>query len=149
MRDEHCHLIWGVDDGSESREMTLQMVEAARSCGFTEVVCTPHMRWDDFDRAAVERRFAELSELAPDIAWTLGFEVFYKRLAHLGFEHAREFTLGESDAILIEFDTGGSVPDDWERAFYRLQTEQALDIVSRQTGMEWSKLDNVYFVTKR
>jgi len=27
--------------------------------------------------------------------------------------------------------------------------EQALDIVSRQTGMEWSKLDNVYFVTKR
>lgn len=31
----------------------------------------------------------------------------------------------------------------------RLSVEQALDIVSRQTGMEWSKLDNVYFVTKR
>lgn len=31
----------------------------------------------------------------------------------------------------------------------RLSVEQALDIVSRQTGMEWSKLDNVYFVAKR
>ena len=30
-----------------------------------------------------------------------------------------------------------------------LSAEQALDIVSRQTGMEWSKLDNLYFVTKR
>ena len=55
MRDDHCHIIWGVDDGSPDWETTCKMVEGVRACGFNEVICTPHMRWSDFDRAKVER----------------------------------------------------------------------------------------------
>lgn len=129
MRDEHCHILWEVDDGSSSWEQTLGMVEAARAAGFTDIVCTPHMRWDDFDRAKVERHFEQLREAAPDINWTLGFEVFFARLLKLGLERAREFALGGSDEILVEFNTGGSVSPDWERQFYRIQSECGLDIV--------------------
>ena len=53
MRDEHCHILWDVDDGSQSLEMTRSMLDGVRACGFTEVVCTPHMRWKDFDAAKV------------------------------------------------------------------------------------------------
>ena len=129
MRDDHCHIIWGVDDGSPDWDTTRAMVDGARACGFTEIICTPHMRWSDFDRAKVERHFAQLAEYASDIKWTLGFEVYYKRLREIGFEHAREFTIGESNTILLEFNSGAEVPHDWERSFYKLQSTYGLDIV--------------------
>ena len=128
MRDEHCHIIWGVDDGSDSWETTCAMVDEARASGIDSIICTPHMRWSDFDKAAVEERFGRLAGYAPDIQWTLGYEVFYKRLLELGFEHAREFRVGDTDTILLEFNSGARVPDDWERSFYKLQSTQGLDI---------------------
>ena len=129
MRDEHCHIIWGVDDGSPDWETTCAMVEGARACGFTEIVCTPHMRWPDFDRSKVEDHFAQLADYAPDIKWTLGFEVYYKRLLEIGLEHAPEFTIGGTKTILLEFNSGAVVPHDWERTFYTLQSTYGLDIV--------------------
>ena len=129
MRDEHCHIIWGVDDGSPDWETTCAMVDGARSCGFTEITCTPHMRWEDFDRAKVEDRFAQLVAYAPDISWTLGYEVYYKRLLKMGLEHAPEFTIGDTNTILLEFNSGAHVPHDWERTFYTLQSTYGLDIV--------------------
>ena len=129
MRDEHCHIIWGVDDGSPDWQTTCQMVEAARGCGITDIVCTPHMRWEDFDQAKVRQRFDQLVAYAPDIHWTLGYEVFYKRLVKIGLHHAPELTIGDTKTILIEFNTGGSVPHDWERTFYTLQGTYGLDIV--------------------
>ena len=129
MRDDHCHIIWGVDDGSPDWATTCAMVDEARACGFSEIICTPHMRWSDFDRAVVEDRFAQLADYAPDIKWTLGFEVYYKRLLEIGLERAPEFTIGDTNMILLEFNTGGEVARDWERTFYTLQSTYGLDIV--------------------
>ena len=129
MRDDHCHIIWGVDDGSPDWETTCKMVEGVRACGFDEVICTPHMRWSDFDRAKAERHFKQLAAYAPDISWTLGFEVYYERLLKIGLEHAPEFTIGDSKTILLEFNSGAAVPPDWERTFYKLQSTYGLDIV--------------------
>lgn len=129
MRDDHCHIIWGVDDGSPDWETTCKMVEGVRSCGFDEVICTPHMRWSDFDRTVVEERFARLAASAPDISWTLGFEVYYKTLLKMGLDRAPEFTIGDTSTILVEFNSGATVPHDWERTFYKLQGAYGLDIV--------------------
>lgn len=129
MRDDHCHIIWGVDDGSPDWQTTCEMVEGARACGFTEVICTPHMRWADFDRGKVERHFRKLAAYAPDIRWTLGYEVYYERLLKMGLEHAPEYTIGKSSTILLEFNSGASVPHDWERTFYKLQSTYGLDII--------------------
>ena len=129
MRDDHCHILWGIDDGSPDWETTCAMVDEARKCGFTEIICTPHMRWDDFDKSVVEARFQQLVEYAPDISFTLGYEVYYKRLLRMGLEHAPEYTIGGSNTILLEFNSGAVVPNDWERVFYSLQSTYGLDIV--------------------
>lgn len=105
------------------------MVDEARRLGFDEITCTPHMRWSDFDRAKVEDHFARLVEYAPDISWTLGFEVYYERLLKIGLEHAHEYTIGGSSTILVEFNSGASVPRDWERTFYKLQGFYGLDVI--------------------
>jgi protein-tyrosine phosphatase len=43
MIDWHCHILPGIDDGSESMEQSLAMATALAAAGFTEVYCTPHL----------------------------------------------------------------------------------------------------------
>ena len=129
MRDEHCHILWDVDDGSTSWDMTLQMLEGVRETGFTQVVCTPHMRWRDFDDVRVRARFQQLRDYVPDIEWTLGYEVYYERLLKIGIERAPEFAIGQTNQILVEFNSGGEVADDWQRVFWKLQSKMGMDIV--------------------
>lgn len=52
MRDIHCHILPGVDDGARDLSASLEMLEAAKAAGVTSIVCTPHCRdpYFDFDR---------------------------------------------------------------------------------------------------
>ena len=43
MIDLHSHILPGVDDGSTSREMSLDMARAAVASGVTVMACTPHI----------------------------------------------------------------------------------------------------------
>ncbi|MFU7518232.1 CpsB/CapC family capsule biosynthesis tyrosine phosphatase, partial [Clostridium sp. HCS.1] len=42
MVDQHYHLIWAIDDGSNSREMTINMLRQAVEGGSKKLVLTPH-----------------------------------------------------------------------------------------------------------
>ena len=42
MIDLHCHIIPGVDDGSESLDESIEMCRIAARDGITKIVCTPH-----------------------------------------------------------------------------------------------------------
>ena len=49
MRDMHCHILPGVDDGARDLNESLAMLDAARQAGVTSIVCTPHCRDPYFD----------------------------------------------------------------------------------------------------
>ncbi len=72
MIDLHCHLLPGIDDGSASLAMSLEMARIALADGIATTACTPHIypglfenRGDDIKRRvddlAVELRRADLS----------------------------------------------------------------------------------------
>ncbi len=42
MRDIHCHIMYGIDDGSKSLEQSLEILKNAYSNGITDIVLTPH-----------------------------------------------------------------------------------------------------------
>ena len=130
MRDEHCHIIWGVDDGSTDEDMTAQMLQAAKAAGITEIVCTPHMRWSDFDQQLIQERFATFRDMAAaeGIGTQLGYEVYYRTLLDIGLDQAPRFVLEDTTDLLIEFNTGGEVPFGWDHTFYELQSRFGLDI---------------------
>lgn len=147
LTDEHCHILWDVDDGSANWDMTTAMLDQARESGIERIICTPHMRWSDFDREKVERHFQKLQEYATDVELVLGFEVFYDRLMRVGIEHAPEFATAGTNRILIEWDTGGAVASDWEQTIYKLQSKYGLEVTiahPERYSTVWENWDTVY-----
>ena len=41
--DIHSHVIWGVDDGAETKEETQRMLQEAMADGIGAIICTPHV----------------------------------------------------------------------------------------------------------
>lgn len=46
--DIHSHLIPGIDDGAETTEQSVQMIEQLVSLGYTHLITTPHIMWDSY-----------------------------------------------------------------------------------------------------
>ena len=42
LTDFHCHILPGVDDGSEDMDMTLQMLDLSYAQGVRRIIATPH-----------------------------------------------------------------------------------------------------------
>lgn len=130
MRDEHCHIIWDVDDGSRTLDESLAMLDEAQRSGINQIVATPHMRWDDFNQTKIEAHFSQLREHAADrgITLTLAYEVYYKTLLQKGLNTAPLFVEQDTNNITLEFNTASYMVDGWDRVFYELQTRYGLDI---------------------
>ena len=41
--DIHSHVIWGVDDGAETKGETIRMLQEAVADGIDTIICTPHV----------------------------------------------------------------------------------------------------------
>ena len=145
MLDEHCHIVWDVDDGSDSLEESLDMLAEAARVGITQIVATPHMRWSDFDNDKVISHFDKLADVAMKrhgIQMWLGYEVFYKTLLKQGLHTAPLYVTEGTNNLRLEFNSGGVVEDGWEKVFYELQTTYGLDLTIAHTERYASVLDD-------
>lgn len=123
MRDVHCHILPGVDDGARTMEESLAMIEAAKRAGVTSMVCTPHCRDPWFNYEAMWEAFhalkaeVEKQSMAPRLS--MGFEVNYKKLMELGMDWA-PYLAFETGEFLLELPTR-ALPSDWERMVFEIQ----------------------------
>ena len=58
LTDFHCHILPGVDDGSEDMDMTLQMLDLSYAQGVRRIIATPH-----YHRGHVENEPEKLREV--------------------------------------------------------------------------------------
>lgn len=124
MRDIHCHILPGVDDGSCDMQMSLAMFDAALDAGVTSIVCTPHVRRPYFDYGRMLQAYREFKDAVSPFPVTMGWEVAHAELVHLGIrEWAPLLGYGDSDEFLLELDSGCTASDyeDYERTIYALQ----------------------------
>lgn len=127
MRDLHCHILPGVDDGAEDLNESLAMFEAARRAGVTSITCTPHCRKPYFDYIPMWRSFRafESAVHAIDESFPLqmGFEVNYHKLMELGLGWAERLHFDGSNEFLLELSTNASPSrfGDYERTIFELQ----------------------------
>lgn len=127
MRDLHCHILPGVDDGSRDMEESVQMFRAARNAGVTSITCTPHCRDPYFDYLPMWRAFRaferEVYAIDPTFPLQMGFEVNYHKLMELGMSWVERLHFDGSNEFLLELSVNASSSrfGDYERTIFELQ----------------------------
>ena len=116
MVDVHAHVLFGIDDGAKSYEMSKEMLTSLYDQGVTDVICTSHS-WGHLDKYA--SHFKQLSEVYDErpIGLYPGCEIeayspedipdVLERLLY----RKEISTLNETDYILLEFLPNDSYED--------------------------------------
>ena len=107
MKDIHCHILYGVDDGAGTKDDSLRMLDIAAAGGISEIVATPHYRgrWKNRERARENYAQLQPEAQARGIALALGAEFFWMEFDRDHIErYVSEMTLGDSREFLFELD---------------------------------------------
>jgi protein-tyrosine phosphatase len=122
MFDIHCHILFGVDDGSNDFAESQAMLRAARGVGIDHIVCTPHYRGRNVDRRRIAENYQTLSATAhkQGFKMALGFEVYWEALADIDIKDAASLCIEDTNLLLLEFSCG-SLPANWQRIVFGLQ----------------------------
>lgn len=109
MVDLHSHIIWDIDDGAKSKDMTLNMLKIAEANGTRKIVATPHFYrgvWEVHSHE-VEKRIEDVKTLAKenniDIEIYSGQEVYYSENILEYYNEGLISTINNSRYMLIEF----------------------------------------------
>lgn len=123
MRDLHCHILPGVDDGAADLDESLAMLEAAKAAGITSIVCTPHCRDPYFDYDAMWDAYELLVEHADGFPLQMGFEVYHPKLMELGMKWVEYLHFDGSNEFLLELSTRATEMEfrEYERTIFELQ----------------------------
>ncbi len=108
MVDIHAHILPFLDDGSASIELSLEMLKKEVSLGVTDVILTPHYRFEyKYPRAQTQKVFTELvdetKKLGLKINLYLGQEIYIDRNYKAFFDSDERITLNDTKYVLIEF----------------------------------------------
>jgi len=123
MIDIHSHVIWGVDDGAETRDQTFEMLRAAVADGIHKIVVTPHITPGVFEfpedrflqHLTVARAFITRENLP--LKLSRGAELLYTELTPRLLREGRVPTMEGTRYPLIEF----SPSDTWDHIRSALQ----------------------------
>ncbi len=112
--DNHCHILYGVDDGVKTREESLTLLQWLEQAGVREVWFTPHVMEDvPNTTAGLKQRFGELSaEYEGGLQLHLAAEYMMDNLFEERLE-ARDLLLHGEDRVLVETSTWSPPIDLW------------------------------------
>ncbi len=113
MIDIHSHIIYGIDDGSRSLEISIAMLLMAADAGTTDIVASPHSNGEYVFRPdIIAERIAELQEKAPNIRIHTGcdFHLSYENVEDC-FVHPDKYTINHLNYLLVEFPDGALIPN--------------------------------------
>jgi protein-tyrosine phosphatase len=123
MIDVHCHILPGLDDGSQGLSESLEMAEMAIADGITRVVATPHSSSSySFDFRRVRECRDELQKLLGDrllLATGCDFHMSPENMIALR-EDAPRFCINQKGYLLVEFNEF-SIPPAMDHRLHELR----------------------------
>ena len=109
MKDIHCHILFGIDDGSEDIKESIKIIEKAVENGYTDLILTPHYRYDQnfiADNKTKMKVFRELKKEVEkreiDVNIYLGNEITLDDDFFYYLKTNQILSLNESRYLLIE-----------------------------------------------
>ena len=109
MIDIHTHVLPFIDDGSESVEKSIEMLQNAKRIGVTDVFVTPHYRTGEYeyDKQTVVEKYNQFLQKLEGVEGLpnvhLGQESFCDEGIYERIEKNNIVCLGDSKAVLLEF----------------------------------------------
>lgn len=124
MIDIHCHLLFGVDDGADSIEESVGMLEKAAKQGIDSIILTPHYRHGMFhyNNEKIEQNYKAILPYAQKLGLHIfpGTEYNVNSYMMEYYRKGRCHTLGDSRYILTEYTHGT------EYSYIAQMTQEAL-----------------------
>jgi len=136
MIDLHSHLIWEIDDGSKSKEMTLNMLKQAVKGGTTKLVLTPHYMPGYFKASLdeIRKRTEEIKEIIKkeglNIDIYCGQEVYFTDNIIEKYLNNEIGTINNSRYMLIEFNMRDFSVEDVINNLYELQLKGIVPVIA-------------------
>jgi len=135
MIDFHCHILWEMDDGSDSIEQAKSMAFIAANEGIDTIIATPHCM-DEKDLKEFAGRVQESCNLLQERVEQDGLEInivpgaeVYLDPALLEMEGLELITLNNTQYMLIELPMG-ELPRYTEDFIYHLQLKGLIPIIA-------------------
>ncbi|WP_319371139.1 CpsB/CapC family capsule biosynthesis tyrosine phosphatase [uncultured Ilyobacter sp.] len=106
MIDLHCHILHGIDDGSNSLEESIKMARSAYEIGYRKICCTSHYGFGKYENKNYKKKISELSETLKSEG--IPIEIYSGNELYLDLEGMRALvngevnTLGNSRYVLLE-----------------------------------------------
>jgi len=105
MTDTHSHIVWDVDDGASTMEVSLAMLKIAAANGTTDIVATPHANPKyPFRRELVLARIEALNQATdghPRVHFGCEFHLSFDNIDHL-MDNLRRYTINGKQYLLVE-----------------------------------------------
>ncbi len=107
--DIHCHILPGVDDGAQTKEESLSMIDLSYNEGTRDIIFTPHyMRGKNkYTREELRQRYEEfkkeVQEKYPDLRLYFGNEVLYEEGIIQDLKDGKIQTMNDTKYVLVEF----------------------------------------------
>jgi len=108
MIDIHSHILYGIDDGSKSLSMTLEMIKNAEKDGTSKLVATPHYcrGYGETEYCEVKNMLCNLKEIVKkekiNVELFHGQEVYYEKNILEFYDEGLIGTINDTMYMLIE-----------------------------------------------
>ena len=151
MVDIHSHILPEVDDGSRSVEQSLSMLETLVSKGVTDIVCTPHYRWQyNLSQENVKEKFDKFVSAVKGknipVRLYLGREVYELRGLSRIIRENPDMIMNGKPYVLGEFDFYEK--KDPANSAYELKKSGYTLIVAHAERYNYLTLEDIYEIKR-
>ena len=107
--DMHCHILPGVDDGAQSMEDTIRMLQIAHDEGIRYIIATPHhhpkrgKEAPEILREQIKKVRLEARKIDEKMKIFLGTEIYFGQDVPAKLKERQILTMNGSGTVLVEF----------------------------------------------
>ena len=131
MRDIHSHILYGIDDGSPSKEDSIKLLKDMEDYGITDIILTPHYIENSLYMVSLDIKIKLINELQKytKINLYIGNEVYINNNILELLKQKQISTLNNSRYLLVELPMSSKI-NNLEDTMYNLIKNGIIPIIA-------------------